>query len=202
MTSLSTLCKCWMIAFLFPWRSSLSSPVPELSGFRSLKNTKCLFNLVPACIVDWSFLLPHEKDRWNFQKMLDSGFSETSQNLSSFTQFLFSLLLKGQLIWKQTNQAEDSPKKRTKTRRTVVKTNSFVRFLGESLAWQFVFEINWPLARVSIVSVEKWVGLEWSPVLNWRIVHYEWMTQFQRIHNHERLHMAKKYLRWNSRNAW
>ena len=41
--------------------------------------------------------------------------------------------------------AEDSPKKRTKTRRILVKTNSFVRFLGESSAWLFLFEINWPL---------------------------------------------------------
>ena len=37
------------------------------------------------------------------------------------------------------------PKKRTKTRRIVVKTNSFVRFLEEFTAWQFAFEIIWPL---------------------------------------------------------
>ena len=39
--------------------------------------------------------------------------------------------------------AEDSSKKRTKTRRMLVKTNSFIRFLKESLAWQIAFEINW-----------------------------------------------------------
>ena len=38
-----------------------------------------------------------------------------------------------------------SSKKRTKTRHKVVKTNSFVRFLEEFMAWQFAFEINWPL---------------------------------------------------------
>ena len=31
-----------------------------------------------------------EIDRWNFQQMLDFRFSETSQNLSSFKQILFS----------------------------------------------------------------------------------------------------------------
>ena len=39
-----------------------------------------------------------------------------------------------------------SSKKRTKTLRIVVKTNSFVHFLEESTAWQFAFEIIWPLA--------------------------------------------------------
>ena len=39
-----------------------------------------------------------------------------------------------------------SSKKRTKTSRIVVKSNSFVRFLKEFVAWQFAFEINWPLA--------------------------------------------------------
>ena len=38
-----------------------------------------------------------------------------------------------------------SSKKRTKTIHILIKTNSFVRFLGESSALQFVFEINWPL---------------------------------------------------------
>ena len=52
---------------------------------------------------------------------------------------------KGQIISKRFFLAEDSPKKQTKTSRILVKTNSFVRFLGESSAWQFGFEINWPL---------------------------------------------------------
>ena len=41
------------------------------------------------------------------------------------------LSLKGQMISKRFFLAEDSPKKRTKTRRILVKTNSFVRFLEE-----------------------------------------------------------------------
>ena len=38
-----------------------------------------------------------------------------------------------------------SSKKQTETRRIVVKTNSFVRFLEEFTAWQFAFKIIWPL---------------------------------------------------------
>ena len=38
-----------------------------------------------------------------------------------------------------------SSKKQTKTHRILVKTNSFVRFCEEFMAWQFAFEINWPL---------------------------------------------------------
>ena len=34
-------------------------------------------------------------DRWNCQQMLDFGFSETSQNLSSFKQLLFSSFHRG-----------------------------------------------------------------------------------------------------------
>ena len=60
-----------------------------------------------------------------------------------------SLKIKGQIISKRFFLAEDSSKKRTKTRRILVKTNSFVRFLEESSAWQFAFEINWPLIKVS-----------------------------------------------------
>ena len=38
-----------------------------------------------------------------------------------------------------------STKKRTKTNRQVVKSNFFVNFLEETLAWKNHFEINWPL---------------------------------------------------------
>ena len=38
-----------------------------------------------------------------------------------------------------------SSKKLTKTRRILVKTTSLVHFLEEFSAWQFAFEINWPL---------------------------------------------------------
>ena len=46
-----------------------------------------------------------------------------------------------------------SSKKRTKTRRIVVKTNWFVRFLEEFTAWQFAFEINWSLGEPLIDSL-------------------------------------------------
>ena len=57
--------------------------------------------------------------------------------------------------------ASISSKKRTKTRRIVVKTNSFVRFLEEFTAWQFAFEINWPLKNIYYrkISVEKFLIL-------------------------------------------
>ena len=58
-------------------------------------------------------------------------------SISVFLQFC-----KGQIILKRFFLAKDSPIKRTKTRRILVKTNSFVRFLEESSAWQFAFEIN------------------------------------------------------------
>jgi hypothetical protein len=51
-----------------------------------------------------------------------------------------------------------SSKKQTKTRRIVVKTNSLVHFLEEFTAWQFAFEINWPLAKVRIL-VTKYLKL-------------------------------------------
>ena len=53
-----------------------------------------------------------------------------------------------------------SSKKRTKTCCTVVKTNSFVRFLKEFMAWQFAFEINWPLGlAMRIFSSLRWYHL-------------------------------------------
>ena len=48
----------------------------------------------------------------------------------------------GQIILKRFFLAEDSSKIRTKTRRILVKSNSFVHFLEDSSAWQFAFEIN------------------------------------------------------------
>ena len=55
------------------------------------------------------------------------------------------MFAKGQIISKRFFLAKDSSKKRRKTRRILVKTNSFVRFLEESSVWQFAFEINWSL---------------------------------------------------------
>ena len=43
-----------------------------------------------------------------------------------------SSIFKGQIISKRLFLVEHSPKKRTKTRRILVKTNSFVRLLEES----------------------------------------------------------------------
>ena len=46
-----------------------------------------------------------------------------------------------------------SSKKQTKTCRIVVKTNSFVRDLEEFTAWQFAFEINWPIVLKNVHSI-------------------------------------------------
>ena len=54
----------------------------------------------------------------------------------------FDLRLKGQIISKRFFVAEDSPKKRMKTRRILVKTNSFVCFLEEIDDLKNHFEIN------------------------------------------------------------
>ena len=55
-------------------------------------------------------------------------------------------LAKGQLISKYILVSSISSKKQTKTRRIIVKTKLFVSFLEEITAWQFAFEITWPLA--------------------------------------------------------
>ena len=49
-----------------------------------------------------------EIDRWNFQQMLDLEFSETSQNLSSFRELLFSSFHKGDQRKKIKKTAETS----------------------------------------------------------------------------------------------
>ena len=46
-----------------------------------------------------------------------------------------------------------SSKKQTKKRCIVVKTNSFVRLLEEFTAWQFAFEINWPLIACKTIEI-------------------------------------------------
>ena len=60
----------------------------------------------------------------------------------NLTFTVFPHLCKGQLSSKRFFLADDSPKKQTKTRPILVKTNSFVRFLGESSARKKRFEIT------------------------------------------------------------
>ena len=62
---------------------------------------------------------------------------------------------KGQIISNDFFLAKDSPKKRNKTGRILVKTNAFVRFLGESSAWLFLFEINWPLCNYLKIFLKR-----------------------------------------------
>ena len=58
-------------------------------------------------------------------------------------------MLKGQIISIRLFLAKDSSKKRPKTRRILVKTNSFVRFLEEIDDPINHFEINLPLIKQS-----------------------------------------------------
>ena len=62
---------------------------------------------------------------------------------------------KGQIISKGNLVSSISSKKRTKTRRLVVNTNSFVHFLEEFTTWQFAFEINWALAEMLATEQNK-----------------------------------------------
>ena len=73
-------------------------------------------------------------------------------------------VIKGQVISKGFSVSSISSKKRTKTSRIVVKSNSFVRFLEELTAWQFAFEINWPLPNLSICKY-NWVQLKGKTLL-------------------------------------
>ena len=54
-------------------------------------------------------------------------------------------LRKGQLTLKCLFSDFNFFQKQRKTLRIVVKMNQFIRFLEEFTAWQFAFEINWPL---------------------------------------------------------
>ena len=84
-----------------------------------------------------------------------------------FLEFLrptFSLLKgKGQIISKGLLVSSNSPKKRTNEFVVVVKTNSFVRFLGEFEDTKSPFEIIWPLIVHFVLSwsthalTRKWI---------------------------------------------
>ena len=80
---------------------------------------------------------------------------------------------KGQIISKRFFLAEDSSKKQTKTRRILVKTNSFVRFLEESSAWQLAFEINWPLRMVKNSANVVWE----RPLRQWILFGSSWLVE-------------------------
>ena len=77
--------------------------------------------------LDWS------KSHFQPINLLRRASKITDQN------FVQVLVFKGQIISKRFFLAEDSSKKRTKTRRILVKTNSFVRFLEESSARKKTF---------------------------------------------------------------
>ena len=70
-----------------------------LVHFRSKSQQKSLFKR--GCVIGNTEIDKRgdspvfEIDRWNFQQMLDLGFSETSQNLSSFKQLIFSPFHRG-----------------------------------------------------------------------------------------------------------
>ena len=65
----------------------------EHFGIRNLPSNPYLLlvQLAPSLYSGWDFLFTIEIDSWNFQQMLNLGFSETSQNFSSFRQLFFKV---------------------------------------------------------------------------------------------------------------
>ena len=77
-------------------------------------------------------------------------------NWPLFFLFFFKILmkigkkwktLKGQIISKLFFSGRGFSQKTNENMSHTSKTNSFVRFLEEYSAWQFAFEINWPLSQ-------------------------------------------------------
>ena len=76
-----------------------------------------------------------------------------------------------------------SSKKRTKTHCIVVQTNSFVCFLEEFTAWQFAFEINWPLAIAFFqISQIFWLIVPFCRMLLWGIYSFRLFLAAFSIH--------------------
>ena len=82
-----------------------SSPMAAWSFIGNLKKKKYFFQFLCNFFETffkgnaeqdfWGDSPIFELERWNFQQMLDLGFPETLQSLSSFKQLLFSLLHRG-----------------------------------------------------------------------------------------------------------
>ena len=104
-------------------------------------------------IIEQILLHKYTLDCLNWPKKEKSSYWRVPKYLIRFYELItVEVSSKGQLILKANCQAVDSPKKWTNgiwlyyvTTLQVKKANLFVRFLGESTAWQFAFEINWPL---------------------------------------------------------
>ena len=80
-----------------------------------------------SCILKWTALFHLHLTFFLIDRFQNLIFSHILSNLVE----VWNLGCKGQIISKRFFLAKDSSKKRTKTRRILVKTNSFVRFLGE-----------------------------------------------------------------------
>ena len=68
---------------------------------------------------------------------------------------------KGQIILKRFFSGQGFFQKKNENTSHTSK-NDFIRFLEEFSAWQFVFEINWPLRNMVIESLCIWKGFELS----------------------------------------
>ena len=90
-------------------------------------------------------LLAFRSDHW--VNLANGCFSQIIDQKLSFTTFLEKKysFLKVRLFQKDFLVSSNSPKKRTNEFVVVVKTNLFVRFLGEFEDIKSLFEIIWPL---------------------------------------------------------
>ena len=70
--------------------------------------------------------------------------AHTAYQMILSTAWLFQVSTKTIKMWVWFQEDFSFFQKTNKTHRIVVKTNSFVRFLEEFMAWQFPFKINWP----------------------------------------------------------
>ena len=125
-----------------------------------------LINCSKKYFIFWSafyLIMCLMKSPKNFEKMT-AGFLLRCQNWlrwntpewcifrNKFSYFYLYYPSKGQIISKRFFSGQGFFKKWMTTRRILVKTNSFVRFLEESSAWQFAFEINWPLIVIVLTK--------------------------------------------------
>ena len=94
------------------------------------------------------FWVPHEKDNWNFQHMLDLRFFEASKNLSSFRQLLFSLFHGG-----DQRKKSENPKKCQMSGIHIWESCSPLWWYDKkNMFWDFVFTFTWPLPELECLT--------------------------------------------------
>ena len=120
----------------------------------SSKNEKIWLNYYDTLgrLVFVRFLEEFEDNKTTFRNYLTFSDLKNFANSIKFFSHDPSASTKGQLISKGLFGVFNFfQKKKNENKSTwgiiVVRSNSFVRFLEEFTAWQFAFELNWPLAQ-------------------------------------------------------